>query len=147
MYLTCYSYFFVFVHHSDFGCDCPHLFEGPHCELLRPANAIGDIDDLLNPKDTDRSAAGAVAGSVAACTLAFVAAFFVVRQVRRNRKSRRREDDVILNLQSFREENFGAISANGSMLFPGVAPPPSTIMDPGGSNFTAGELLHEVDIT
>mmetsp|Transcript_2307 Transcript_2307/g.4973 ORF Transcript_2307/g.4973 Transcript_2307/m.4973 type:complete len:574 (+) Transcript_2307:139-1860(+) len=133
----------------DFSCDCPPLFEGPHCEFLKTADSIGDIDDLLNPPGSDRSA-GAVAGSVALATLAMVAGFFVIRQVRRIRQSRKRERDVILNLQEFRDENFGAISANGSMLFPGVSPPPSTIPiseKSGSSNFAQGELLHEVDIT
>jgi len=83
-------------------------------------------------------------------TLAVVAGFFVLRQVLRIRQSRKRDRDVILNLQEFRDENFGAISANGSMLFPGVSPPPSTIhsLDQNGnSQFAQGELLHEVDIT
>ena len=130
----------------DFACDCPPLFEGPHCEFLKPAEKIGDIDDLLNPPGSDRSA-GKVTLSVLLTTLAVVAGFFVVRQARRIRQSRKREQDVILNLQDFREENFGARSANGSMLFPGVSPPPSTIPESKGSSFTTGELMHDIDIT
>ena len=150
--LTHLDLFFFGFDFSDFSCECPPLFEGPHCEFLRSAESIGDIDDLLNPPGADRSAV-VVAGSVALVTMAMVAGFFVIRQVRRVRQSRKRERDVILNLQEFRDENFGAISANGSMLFPGVSPPPSTIPisseqnGNGSSNFAQGELLHEVDIT
>ena len=141
---------YLVLSHSDFACDCPPLFEGPHCEFLKTAEAIGDIDDLINPS-SDRSG-GVVALSVLLSSLVLVAIIFVVRQVVRVRRSRKREQDVILNLQDFRDENFGAKSANGSMLFPGVSPPPSTIPEaPTGSSstnsFVAGELLHEVDIT
>lgn len=131
---------------SEFVCDCPPLFEGPHCEFLKTAEAIGDIDDLLNPPGSDRSA-GMIAGTVLLTTLALVAGFFVIRQVRRIRQSRKRNQDVILNLQDFRQENFGAMSANGSMLFPGVSPPPSTIPETNSNSFTTGELMHEIDIT
>ena len=130
----------------DFACDCPPLFDGPHCEFLKTAEQIGDIDNLIKQRIVEKSK-GMVAGTVALATLAFVALFFVGRQIRRIRNSRKREQDVILNLQDFRDENFGAMSANGSMLFPGVAPPPSTLPETRTSSFTAGELLHEVDIS
>lgn len=131
---------------SEFACDCPPLFEGPHCEFLRTAEDIGDIDDLINPPSTGGRAAF-FGGFLALGAMGFVAAFFIVRQVRRIRKSRRREDDVILNLQNAKDENFGAISANGSMLFPGMGPPPSTFTDSVEPSFTSGELLHDIDLT
>lgn len=125
------------------------MFEGPHCEFLKTAEAIGDVDDLINPPGSDRRAAGVVAVSVAFAALAAVLGLFIFRQVRRIKHSRQRKEDVILNLQSFRDENFGAISASGSMLFPGVSPPPSTIPEASGSNsnFASGELLHDIDIS
>lgn len=132
--------------HRDFTCDCPPLFEGPHCEFLKSAEAIGDINDLLKRANSDRSG-GAVAGMVLATTLAVVGGFFVLRQARRIRQSRKREQDVILNLQDFRDENFGAKSANGSMLFPGMSPPPTSIPETNTSSFTTGELMHDIDIT
>lgn len=122
------------------------MFDGPHCEFLKTGEKIGDIDDLLNPPGPDISA-GRIALSVLLTSLAVVVGFFVVRQARRVRQSRKREQDVILNLQDFREENFGARSANGSMLFPGVSPPPSTIPETKSSSFATGELMHDIDIT
>ena len=142
-HLTSYTHAFL---RSDFVCDCPPLFEGPHCEFLKTAREIGDIDDLINPSQS-REGPGFVAGYAALIAIGVVGIMFVVRQVRRIRKSRRREKDVVLNLQSAREENFGAISANGSMLFPGISPSPSTFSDSNGSNFATGELMHDVDLT
>ena len=64
---------------------------------------------------------------------------FLKRQIRK----RRNKQKVVLNLQSFRDENFGATSANGSMLFPSMATPP--VHSDWANHGT--ERMHDVDIS
>jgi len=49
----------------------------------------------------------------------------VARSIGRRRKRRRADPPINMNLHSFKDENFGAMSANGNMLFPSASRPPS----------------------
>jgi hypothetical protein len=62
-----------------------------------------------------------------------VAALFVGRRVGWKLK---RKKEVVLNLQSFRDENFGAVSPNGNNLFPAFS------MD-----VVEGARLHDVEFS
>jgi hypothetical protein len=90
------------------GCDCPPLFEGPHCEHLKTAAQIND-DALQQPSDDNGKNAGRAFGIFVATIVALMGGFFVWRQVRRCRraKSANRNQSfngaAILNLQGFRD--------------------------------------------
>ena len=69
---------------------------------------------------------------------------FLLRQTLRIIRRSRQNDQVVLNLQSFREENQGAVSANGSMLFPSMN---NSTQNSSRRTYTMNELMHDVEIT
>ena len=130
------------------ACDCPASFTGPHCEYVRSASdgreANADSsDNSTSSGDSfmkDRLVANIIMLTI--CSLGFM---WVVREaVRKYIAKRRQQEAVVLNLQSFREENQGAVSANGSMLFPSAM---NHQRSTSGGQFTMEELMHDVEIT
>jgi len=133
--------------HRHQGCDCPHLFHGPHCEHLK--NGYDLRADLLLASvskaigDSGLRDAGFISLYILISMLAVLGLFFLARSVRRRRKKKKAMNNVNMNLHSFKDENFGARSANGNMLFPSTGPaasiaraPSSRTVHPPQSAFT-----------
>ena len=74
---------------------------------------------------------------------AFCALWMARGGYRKYRAWKLHQESVVLNLQSFREENQGAVSANGSMLFPSARSQHRMATD---GQFTMQELMHDVEI-
>jgi hypothetical protein len=99
------------------GCICPPLYEGPHCEFL--VSKLGTVGrgGSQGIDDGDGSGANGLAALAVFIVATFaVLALFVARRVGKGLK--RKKEEPAVNLQSFRDENFGALSPNGNTLFP-----------------------------
>jgi len=96
------------------GCDCPPLYEGPHCEYLVSKLGARSASPAEGEGSSDNSPGFAVMAILLVSLLGIVAMFAARRVSRRMR----RKKEFPVNLQSFRDENFGALSPNGNTLFP-----------------------------
>jgi hypothetical protein len=100
------------------GCICPPLYEGPHCEFLVSKLGIaGRGGSQGASSDGDDGMRGLAALAVFIVATFAVLALFVARRVGKEMK-RKKEEPAVNNIQSFRDENFGALSPNGNSLFP-----------------------------
>ena len=146
--------FFVLSFRSMPACDCPELFEGPHCEFVvsghifptndvRPPNVIPPNSSSSEDSGYFSKGGRAMINTLVLLVLIVFIAFLLRQTLRIIRRSRQ-NDQVVLNLQSFREENQGAVSANGSMLFPSMN---NSTQNSSRRTYTMNELMHDVEIT
>ncbi|KAL7567794.1 hypothetical protein ACA910_000546 [Epithemia clementina (nom. ined.)] len=133
-------------------CDCPVAFSGPHCEHVRSASdgqgsiVAPPIATASSKQSNDSYMKDRMAGNIVLLTLCSFGCVWLVREgFRKYMARKRRKDEVVLNLQSFREENHGAVSANGSMLFPSAMSHNRSFGS--GNQFSLEELMHDVEIT
>jgi len=116
--------------HSHPGCECGDLFYGPHCEFLKSANQLAPAFVDVSPGGVESQHDFLRYGIISLMLLVIfgvssVVGLFGLKWWRR-RKARIRqtkhEEFMKMDLHSFRDENPGALSANGNMLFPSAAP-------------------------
>jgi hypothetical protein len=122
LYCDCdfnFDYYYHYYHSSyrHPGCLCPPLYEGPHCEfLVSKLDIAGRGESQGASSASDDSMSGLAVFAVFIVATFSVLALFVARRV--GKKVKRQKEATSVNLQSFRDENFGALSPNGNTLFP-----------------------------
>jgi len=124
------------------ACICRAAYGGPHCEHVvnQEGPQLADPPRMNPSEEESDNSSGHVGINLVLLTFFIIGLGFMVRQSFRIIKKHRQRDQVVLNLQSFREENQGAVSANGSMLFPSNTPQRT-------GRFTMNELMHDVEIS
>jgi hypothetical protein len=125
-------------------CQCPPLYEGPHCEFLTASTADEQSPsvDNINGSNADTSDSDDVRGGLIAFLVLFfgLGSLILIFWMQRLKEKRRNKREVVINIQDFRDENYGAKSVNGNMLFPSMRPPMSHGLD-------YHERMHDVDIS
>jgi hypothetical protein len=145
-------FLFLFIAHRLPGCDCPSLFEGPHCEHLKSAAQIKGLQGgaLHQPNDNGKGNMGQAFGIFLATLVALMGGFLFWRQVRRCRRSRKRgaNSDATLNLQGFRDYGFrDEVPRAASVVGTGAVSSTNDEEDEQREKTVpVVELLHEVDI-
>jgi hypothetical protein len=102
------------------GCECPALYKGPHCEYLKSdSDDDATVSGIKAGKGKDN---GLSPGAIAIVILVVcMSSAFIAFVARKESARRQKKREVVINLQEFRDENFGAMSANGNMLFPSAS--------------------------
>lgn len=126
------------------GCDCPKAFTGPHCEFVHSASDGTGIDFTPGVKPWSQQPINIFLLVVLCLGIAFGVG---VRWYRRYKIHKHQQSAVILNLQSFRDENQGAVSANGSLLYPSITQQQQQHQKKGNNRFSMGELMYDVEIS
>lgn len=102
------------------GCHCPVPFTGDFCEITQlDINAALDKEIVATKGRIDSKELSLIIVIVAVAITVFI---WLRRYLRARRARWMRGDDIVINLQSFRDEDGrgGGISANGNSLFPGM---------------------------
>lgn len=133
------------------GCECPPLYYGDHCEFIKNGIDLegeGLMSDarisIKRREDLRRYGMMSLYIFITAIVLTGLVLYTrrrLLQRRRRRRRGRRKKHDgnIQMNLHSFRDENFGASSPNGAMLFPSFRRPDREI--------TITDRLHNVQIS
>lgn len=138
----------------QYGCDCPELYRGPHCEFLKNGRDI--MEEIraaeakaaweANQSAQDLRRRGLASLYILLVALALTAFAWYCRLRWRLRRSARRNKSSYYNknLYRFRDENVGVTTPNGNMMFPTFYITGSSQRDEDDEELL---VLHDVEIS